>query len=458
MIMKDVPPVEKNKDYEVYIEGLGVNGEGVGRINNYTVFVEDALPGEWVKIKAVKVKRSYGHGKLLKILQPSGDRIDSRCPVFNRCGGCSLQHYDYKAQLAYKQNMVRDALERIGGLKGIKVLPTLGMDYPWRYRNKAQFPVGEKDGNVAIGFYAARSYDIIDNPCCPIQHGINDAVIPVIKEYMDAFDVRPYDKATGRGVVRHVMTRCSFALDETMVVLVTTQSELPHKEKLIDMLKGAVPSLKGIVQNINNKRTSVVLGQRSKVLYGRGYIYDKIGPFIFKISSLSFFQVNPQQTQVLYAKALEYADLTGYETVIDAYCGIGTISLFLAQRALKVYGLEIVKQAVEDAKENAKINNMDNVSFLTGKAEDLMADLKLQGIKADVVVLDPPRKGCDAKLLKAIADIEPERVVYVSCNPATLARDLKYLTQAGFKVEEVQPVDMFAHTKYVECVVLIEKE
>jgi 23S rRNA (uracil1939-C5)-methyltransferase len=456
--MKDIPPVEKNKDYEVYIERLGVNGEGVGRINNYTVFVEGALPGEWVKIKMVKVKKSYGYGKLLEVLQPSRDRIDSRCPVFKRCGGCSLQHYDYEAQLVYKQNMVKDILERIGGLKDIRVLPTLGMAHPWQYRNKAQFPVGEKDGNIVIGFYAARSHDIIDNPCCVIQHGINEAVIPVVKEYMDAYDVRPYDEVTGQGVVRHVMTRCSFALEEAMVVLVTTKSELPHKEQLIGMLRKAVPFLKGIVQNINNRRTNVILGERSRVLYGRGYIYDSIGPFKFKISPLSFFQVNPQQTKVLYDKALEYANLTGHETVIDAYCGIGTISLFLAQRALKVYGLEIVKQAVEDARENARINNVDNVSYLTGKAEDLMADLKSQGIKADVVVLDPPRKGCDTKLLEAMVDIRPKRVVYVSCNPATLARDLKHLTEAGFKAEEVQPVDMFAHTAHVETVCLMSRK
>ncbi|HHY82271.1 MAG TPA: 23S rRNA (uracil(1939)-C(5))-methyltransferase RlmD [Clostridiales bacterium] len=450
-------PVEKNKDYEMNIESLGAGGEGVGRIQGFAVFVEGALPGERILVKIVKVTKSYAYGKLLHIIQKSPDRVEPQCPYFKGCGGCQLQHLSYEGQLKYKTRLVKDALERIGHLDNVKILPAIGMDEPWRYRNKAQFPVGLIKGKLAIGLYAARSHNLIDINDCPIQHGINEKVIHLVHRFIQTYNIPVYDESVHKGIIRHVVIKVGFKSNQLMVIIVTN-GELPRKKELVSILREGLPSITSIIQNYQTERTNVILGNKNVTLWGSDYIMDAIGDLKFKISPLSFFQVNPVQTEKLYAKALEYAALTGKETVIDAYCGIGTISLFLARKAAKVYGVEVVPQAIEDAKENARINGITNAEFLTGESEVIIPRLSRLGVKADVVVVDPPRKGCDEKLLDTIAEMAPERMVYVSCNPATLARDLMYMVEKGYQVNEVQPVDMFPQGYHVECVIGMQRK
>jgi len=451
-------PVEKNQEYIIDITSETNEGMGVGRIEGYTIFVDGALMGEKVKILIVKVLKNYSYGKLLEVIEPSIYRTQPQCPAIKRCGGCQIQHMSYEGQLHYKTRIVKDALERIGGLKDIEIHNAIGMDEPWNYRNKAQFPVGMKDGKVSIGFYAPRSHDIIDINNCMIQDSINDKVLELIRNFIIKHDISIYDEKTGKGLIRHIMTRKGFKTGEVMICIVINGEEIPHEAQLVEELKQSIDNLKTVVLNINKKNTNVIMGEKNRVIYGEGYIFDYIGEFKFKISPLSFFQVNPVQTEVLYNKALEYANLTGEETVIDAYCGIGTISLFLSKKAKKVYGVEVVGQAIEDAKENAAINGITNVEFILGESEELIPKLYEKGINADVVVVDPPRKGCDEKLLEVIVKMSPKRMVYVSCNPATLARDLKYMTNNGYKVIEVQPVDQFPQTVHVETVTLLVKE
>jgi 23S rRNA (uracil1939-C5)-methyltransferase len=447
-------PVEKNKDYEMNIDSLGSTGEGVGRIKGFTVFVEGALPGERILVKIVKVTKNFAYGKLLHIIQRSEKRTEPPCPYFKACGGCHLQHLSYEGQLEYKRQRVEDALERIGHLKDVKVQPALGMEVPWKYRNKAQFPTGLVDGRPELGLYRARSHQLIPIKDCPIQHDINEKVMVLVRKFINTYNIPVYDEKTHKGILRHVVTRVGFYSNQLMIIVVTN-GDLPRKKELVSILRDGLPPLSGIVQNYQTERTNVILGQKYKTLWGSDYIMDAIGDLKFKISPLSFYQVNPVQTEKLYAKVLDYAALTGKETVIDAYCGIGTISLFLAGKAAKVYGVEIVPQAVEDAKENAKINNIENAEFLQGESETIIPRLSKLGVQADIVVVDPPRKGCDEKLLEAIVEMSPNRMVYVSCNPATLARDLKYMAEHGYRVEEVQPVDMFPQTTHVETVVMM---
>lgn len=449
-------PVEKNKDYIIKIDNLGYEGEGVGRINNFTVFVPGALPGEKAEVKIVKVNKNFAFGKLLRIINQSASRVEPMCSQ-KRCGGCQLMHLNYDAQLEFKRQRVIDSLERIGKLKDITVQKTIGMKEPFRYRNKAQFPVGMKNGKLVIGFYAPRSHEIIDTPSCQIQDEVSDTVIDLVRRWVNGYGISVYDEATGKGLLRHVMVRKAYMTGEVMVALVTNGYGMPNVKPLIDMLKEKVPGLKSVVQNINRESTNVVLGQENKTLYGSDRITDYIGDLKFQISPLSFFQVNPVQTEVLYNKALEYANLTGIETVIDAYCGTGTISLFLARKARKVYGVEVVEPAIIDARKNAVENNIDNVEFIAGESEKVIPELYKNGIKVDVIVVDPPRKGCGEELLYTIASMRPDRVVYVSCDPGTLARDLKYLSENGYSVVEVQPVDMFPVTSHVECVVGIRR-
>ncbi len=455
--MEKAIPVEKNRNYIVDITGLSSEGLGVARIEGFTVFVEGALPKEQAEIKIVKVLKNYAFGKLLRTLKTAACRIEPSCGVVKRCGGCQLQHMSYEAQLQYKTQQVKDALERIGGLNGVAVHDTIGMEDPWRYRNKAQFPVG-MDGDVMIGFYANRSHEIIDTPQCSIQDAVNDNVIQTVREFIKKYDISVYDENTGKGIIRHIVTRKGFKTGEVMVCIVINGDSLPCGKALVEMLRARTDGLKSVVVNINKKKTNVILGERNIVIFGEEAIYDYIGEFKFRISPLSFFQVNPVQTEVLYGKALEYADLKGDETVFDAYCGIGTISLFLSRKAKKVYGIEIVPQAINNAKENARLNGVKNVEFLVGESEIVIPELYRKGIKADVIVVDPPRKGCDEKLLEVITEMSPEKVVYVSCNPATLARDLKYLSERGYEVREVQPVDMFPQTSHVETVVLMSRK
>lgn len=462
-------PVAKNDESVIDIIGMNHDGEGVGKVDGYTLFVSGALPGEQVQVKVLKTKKQYGYAKLQKVLKPSADRVIPPCEIYDQCGGCQLQHLSYEAQLDWKRQHVIDALERIGKLsvadgEGIKVLPTLGMAEPWRYRNKAQVPIGVApersagENSLIGGFYAKGSHRIIDMQTCLIQHEQNDEVIAKIKEIGRSLGIAPYNEETGQGLLRHVVVRVGRTTGEIMVVLVTNGDHIPQVEQWSKAITSQIPAVTSICQNVNTRRTNVIFGDVTRVLWGREVIYDYIGNVKFAISARSFYQVNPVQTEVLYQKTVEYAGLTGNETVIDAYCGIGTISLFLAQHAKQVYGVEIVPEAIEDARVNAELNGMSHVQFEVGASEDVIPRWKEQGIEADVIVVDPPRKGCDGKLLETILEMKPERVVYVSCNPATLARDLRVLEDGGYKAVEVQPVDMFPHTTHVECVVRLVRE
>ncbi|MGE6230922.1 23S rRNA (uracil(1939)-C(5))-methyltransferase RlmD [Paenibacillus chitinolyticus] len=625
-------PVEKNGEYTAEIIGIGHDGEGVGRVEGFTLFVPGALPGERVRLKVLKLKKQYGYAKLLEVLESSPDRVGAPCPIYDKCGGCQLQHLDYAAQLKVKRQLVVDNLERIGKLKvakeadaeagnvvgdaaalragmvggnafptsenfnptdeeitvpedkvindealdskedqddtisgsglqplmdtefvdasdllkdesdsagdsrgqgqtndsenikwdntigdnavggntalgtgaaigtssigdvrenigestlaagvkrtslrrgesadslkqesaraseadGIVVYPTIGMSDPWRYRNKAQVPFGEEQGGLVGGFYAQGSHRIIDMETCLIQHANNDEVIAKVKEIGRGLGIRAYREETHQGLLRHVVVKVGFRTGEIMVVLVTNGKEISHAEEWIGQIRAAIPGVASICQNVNTGRTNVIFGPTTHVLWGREVIYDYIGDVKFAISARSFFQVNPVQTEALYGKALEYAGLTGGETVVDAYCGIGTISLFLAKHAKKVYGVEIVPEAIEDAKRNAELNGIRNAEFAVGGAEDVLPEWQRAGVRPDVIVVDPPRKGCDERLLDTILQLRPERVVYVSCNASTLARDLRMLEDGGYRTVCVQPVDMFPHTVHVECVLLME--
>ncbi|WP_246615675.1 23S rRNA (uracil(1939)-C(5))-methyltransferase RlmD [Aneurinibacillus thermoaerophilus] len=451
-------PLKKNQTVELVIEDLSHEGNGVGRYQGYTLFVPGALPGETIIAKATKLKKQFGYARLMEIREPAASRAEPPCPIYKRCGGCMLQHMDYDAQLAFKRKLVEENLRRIGKIEGALIHPTIGMEDPWRYRNKAQVPIGEEEGGLIGGFYAQRSHEIIDMKECLIQHEKSDEVVACVKEIAGKYGIRAYDEEAHSGLLRHVVTKVGFATGEVMIVLVTNGERIPHAEALVQELVEAIPGVKSIVQNINTKRTNVIFGDVTRVLWGEEYIYDTIGDVKFAISARSFYQVNPVQTERLYKKALEYAALTGEENVIDAYCGIGTISLFLAQKAKHVFGVEIVPEAIEDAKRNARLNEMDNVTFAVGEAETVIPRWYEEGNVADVIVVDPPRKGCDEKLLQTIIAMKPKRVVYVSCNPATLARDLRILEDGGYKMAEVQPVDMFPHTAHVECCALLIKK
>lgn len=455
--MENTLMVKKNQDYIVEISGQTHEGMGVGKIDGFTVFVEGAIFGETVKVKIVKVLKNYSYGKLLEVLIPSPYRVNPPCSVVKRCGGCQLQHMNYEGQLKHKTQLVKDAVERIGGLKDIIIHDAIGMKEPWNYRNKAQFPVGMNRNQIQIGFYAERSHEIIDTKSCLIQDRVNDEALDIFRRFIKTYEISIYDEKTGKGLIRHIMTRKGFKTGEIMICIVIYGDDLPYADKLVEAFKQRIKGLQTVVLNINKKKNNVILGWKNKVIYGDGFICDYIGDFKFKISPLSFFQVNPVQTQILYKKTLEFADLKGAETVIDAYCGIGTISLFLSQKAKKVYGVEIVGQAIEDAKENAKLNEIGNVEFILGESEVVIPKLYEEGVRADVIVVDPPRKGCNEKLLEVIAKMAPKRVVYVSCNPSTMARDLKYLTKRGYVVKEIQPVDQFPQTVHVECVVLMSR-
>ena len=475
-------PVRKNDIVTLDIEGLTQDGAGVGRADGFALFVQGALPGERVRAKVLKVKKQYGYAKMLELLQASPDRVEAPCPIYGKCGGCQLQHMDYRAQLEWKRRHVVDCLTRIGKLRvadegaagdggagaaeGIVVHPTIGMADPWRYRNKAQVPIGMAQadsedgaaGSLIGGFYAQHSHRIVDMDACLIQHERNDAAVRLVKEIGTRLGIRAYDETTGRGLLRHVVVRTGFATGETMVVLVTNGTRIPRVDELVEGIRKALPDVRSIVQNVNTRNTNVIFGDETRVLWGSDVIYDELDGIRFAISARSFYQVNPAQTVTLYRKAVEYAGLTGRETVIDAYCGIGTISLFLARHAGKVYGVEEVPEAVEDARRNAALNGMHHVAFEVGLAEEVMPRWREEGVAADVIVVDPPRKGCDAKLLETIIAMQPKRVVYVSCNPATLARDLAVLEAGGFRTVEVQPVDMFPHTGHVECCVLLVRK
>ena len=454
--------MKKDDIVTLTIDDIGTNGEGIGRTEGITLFIKDALPGDMVRAKIMKMKKTYGYARLMEILKESTMRTTPPCPEHKRCGGCQIQALSYGSQLKFKENKVRNNLKHIGGFENPKVLPTLGMQEPYRYRNKAQFPVGyDKEGNLVAGFFASRTHNIIPVQDCLLGKEGNGRILSLILDTMKAYGVSAYDEKTGKLVLhaRHILIRYGEKTGEWMVCFVINGKKLPHAESFIEVLKD-LPGMTSITVNINESRGNVILGEETYTLYGQGYITDYIGTISFQISPQSFYQVNPAQTEVLYNKALEYANLTGEETVWDLYCGIGTISLFLAQKAKKVYGVEIVPQAIADAKENALRNHISNAEFFVGKAEEVYpaycADHGEEA-RAEVIVVDPPRKGCEESLLAMMCEMAPQRIVYVSCDSATLARDLKYLCSHGYDLVEVQPVDQFGHTVHVETVCLLSK-
>ena len=448
----------KNDIVTLKIEDCGIDGEGIGKADGFTVFVKDAVIGDTVRAKIMKAKKNYGYGRLEEIITPSPDRVEPKCQFARQCGGCQLQALSYEKQLEFKTSKVRGHLERIGGFTDIPMEKILGMDQPFHYRNKAQFPVGKsKDGRIITGFYAGRTHSIIENRDCALGVTRNKEVLDRVIAYMEKFHIQPYDENTGKGLVRHVLIRYGFFTDEMMVCLIINGEKLPGEEALVKSLC-QIPETVSVMVNVNKKRNNVILGEKVRLLWGQPYITDKIGEISYQISPLSFFQVNPYQTGRLYGKALEYAQLSGNETVWDLYCGIGTISLFLAQKAKMVRGVEIIPAAIENAKENACLNGFDNTEFFVGKAEEVLPEqFARTGERADVIVVDPPRKGCDETLLSTIIKMQPDRVVYVSCDSATLARDLKYLCERGYELKKVCPVDMFPNTVSVETVVLLSQ-
>ena len=461
--------MQKNDIATVTIEDIGVNGEGIGKVDGYTLFIKDAVIGDRVEVKVMKAKKNYGYARLMKILEPSAARVEPRCAFARKCGGCQIQEMSYEQQLAFKEKKVRGNLERIGGfapeLLDRVMDPVLGMEEPFGYRNKAQFPFGtDREGRPVTGFYAGRTHDIISNTDCALGAPVNHEILEIILAFMEEYGIASYDEKTGQGLLRHVLIRCGFTTKEIMVCLVVNGSEIPHAEELIRRLRG-IGGMTSISLSPNTRQTNVIMGDSYQVLWGQGYITDYIGSIRYQISPLSFYQVNPVQTEKLYSLALAYADLKGGETVWDLYCGIGTISLFLAQKAGQVYGVEIVPQAIEDARRNAGINEIENAEFFVGKAEEVLPEYYEkyarehggESARADVIVVDPPRKGCDEALLDTVVKMRPEKVVYVSCDSATLARDLKMLCGAGYELEKVRAVDMFPMTVHVETVCLLSK-
>lgn len=466
--------MQKNEIVKVKIEDIGVGGEGIGKVDGYTLFIKDAIIGDVVEAKVMKAKKNYGYARLMNVLTPSKDRVEEPvCPMARKCGGCQIQEMKYPAQLAFKEAKVRGNLERIGEvpteLLDQIMHPAVGMDgegmQPFRYRNKAQFPIGtDKDGRVIAGFYAGRTHSIIENTDCALGVEVNEEILNCILDFMEEFKIPAYDEVKHKGLVRHVLLRYGFKTDEIMVCLVINGKTIPHCHDLVGRLR-QISGMTSITLSTNTAKTNVIMGDTIRLLWGQEFITDYIGEIKYQISPLSFYQVNPVQTEKLYGLALDYAGLTGNEAVWDLYCGIGTISLFLAKKAKQVYGVEIVPQAIDDAKNNAKINDITNAEFYVGKAEEVLPEYYKEYEKthngetahADVIVVDPPRKGCEESLLQTIVDMQPEKVVYVSCDSATLARDVKFLRANGYELKDVTPVDQFPHTVHVETVCLLSQ-
>lgn len=476
----------KNDIVTVKIEDIGTEGEGIGKLEGFTLFVKDAVMGDVVEARLVKVKKNYAYARLEKVLTPSPLRVEPVCPYHKQCGGCQIQAMSYEAQLQFKENKVKNNLVRIGGFDQLFIEsvmePVVGMEQPWHYRNKAQFPVGtDKDGRIITGFYAGRTHSIIANTDCALGVEENEPILQKVLAYMQNEKVSAYDETTGQGLVRHILIRKGFTSGEIMVCLVINGKSLPKEDRLVSTLR-EIPGMTSIWLNYNTKNTNVIMGTEGRVLWGQNTITDVIhrrsieeinsgkdclrydskenAPqgITFAISPLSFYQVNPIQTEKLYSLALEYAGLTGEETVWDLYCGIGTISLFMAQCAKEVHGVEIVPQAIEDARKNAERNHIENATFYVGKAEEVLPRLyEEEHIFADVICVDPPRKGCDEACLNTIIKMAPKRIVYVSCDSATLARDLKYLCENGYEIRKVRAVDQFGQTVHTETVVLLSK-
>lgn len=461
----------------VEIEDMGIDGGGIGKVEGFTFFVKDAVIGDRVQVKVMKVKKGYAYARLMEIIEPSPDRREPKCMYHRQCGGCQIQALDYKAQLVFKENKVKNNLHRIGGFSRELIEqvmePVVGMEEPFHYRNKAQFPIGmDKDGEPVAGFYAGRTHSIIPNTDCALGVKENKAILEILLDYMKKYKIAPYNEETGKGLIRHVLIRKGFTTGEIMVCIIVNGEKLPWKRELVEALK-RIDGMTSISININQENTNVIMGKECHTIWGKDTIRDVIhmrsiesidagqdvltsedSGITFAISPLSFYQVNPVQTEKLYSLALDYAGLTGTETVWDLYCGIGTISLFMAKKARKVYGIEVVEQAIMNARENARQNHIDNAQFYVGKAEEVLPRLyEEEGIRADVICVDPPRKGCDMACLETIVKMAPQRIVYVSCDSATLARDLKYLCANGYGLRRVRAADLFAQTVHVETVV-----
>ena len=447
-------PVYKGQIYQIRIDRLGMSGEGVGRYENFTVFIPNALPGETVSAVIEEVKSSYARGRIKQILYESADRVAPLCELYKECGGCQLQHLSYKAQLQAKRTQVVDALTHIGKLPHILVKETLRAEEPWNYRNKMQFPVGTHKGQVVIGCFAQGSHKIIDTQNCHIQCAENNTLANAVREIAEKLHIPVYNEDTHKGVLRHIVGRVG-RNNDLMAVIVTATKQLPHAKDFVRMMRERLPNLVSVHQNIQTYHNNVIMGRDTQLLWGRPTIIDSLGRLNFHISPRSFFQINTRQAERLYEQALAYADLHGTETIIDAYCGTGTITLFLAQRARKVYGIEIVQPAILDAWKNARDNHIKNAEFIVGDATAVMPALYKQGIRPDVVVIDPPRAGCTETVLRTFANMKPCRIIYVSCNPATLARDLAILKDLSYMTQEVQPVDLFPQTSHVECLTKI---
>ncbi|MEW5934712.1 MAG: 23S rRNA (uracil(1939)-C(5))-methyltransferase RlmD [Bacillota bacterium] len=448
------PPVVPGEKINVLPEGIGEHGEGVSRYRGFTVFVDGAIPGDEVLAQIVQVKQNYARARTLEIIRPAPHRVPPRCPVFGRCGGCQLQHMAYAEQLRWKTRLVGDALARIGHLSDVVVHDTLGTAQPWHYRTKALFPVGAAPGGrgVVVGLYARGTHRIVEVADCPVQHPVNNEILAAARKLIGRYRYAPYDETTGTGLVRHLLARTGAATGQAMVGVVVNGRTLPRGREFARDLMRRVPALRSVVININTRRGNVILGEETRVLAGQAAIEDRLGGFVFRVSARSFFQVNPAQALVLYRQAVAYAALTGKEAVLDAYSGTGTIALFLAHGAAQVTGIEEVPEAVADARRNAARNGIANVEFLPGRVEELIKGADARSLRPHVVVLDPPRAGVPAATLEAIARLAPGRVVYVSCNPATLARDLGILHEHGYRTLQVQPVDMFPQTTHVEAV------
>ena len=458
--------LKKNDSIELTITDIGVNGEGYGRYEGCSFFVKNAVPGDRVRAVITRMNKGYGYAKVLEVLEASAQRVKPACPNAERCGGCQIMQLSYDEQLRIKEEKVRSCLTHIGKQTGFELCPIIGMADPYHYRNKTQFPVGlSRDGRIVTGFYAGHTHYIVEtDECCASQPAAN-VILRHVRDFLNKNELPVYDEETGTGLVRHVLIRTARGTGECMVCLVINGSGLPYNlndEFVRALTKAELPGharITSICLNINKEKTNVILGRKVICLYGNEYITDTIGDLSFRISPLAFFQINPEQTEKLYAKALEYAGLTGRENVWDLFCGSGTISLFLARQAALVRGVEIVPAAIENAEENARLNGIENALFFCGEAEKIFPEwAQEEDAQADVVVVDPPRKGCDARLLEAILKVAPDRIVYVSCDPATLARDVKILSDGGYKLVKAQPVDMFPHTVHVETVVLMTKK
>lgn len=439
------------------IKSLGINGEGIGYFKRKIVFVDKALPGEVIHAQVTEVKEKYATARLLKVVEKSPARTKAPCPVYEECGGCSLQHMDYKAQLASKQELVIESLRKYARLENPPVAPTIGMDNPWGYRNKAQFQVGKRDGKLVAGLYQTGTHQLVDLETCQVQHEATTAIVRTAKQIIQELGIPVYEERKRTGVIRTVVARVAFATGETQLTLVTATQEIPRVKELILELRTQLPELVSIVQNVNAQKTSVIFGETTRELWGRPYIAEKLGELSFDLSARAFFQLNPEQTHKLYDEVKKAAGLTGSELLLDLYCGTGTISLWLAPFAREVRGIELIPEAVEDARKNAERNQAANAQFHVGRAEVLMPQWAKQGVKPDVVVVDPPRTGLDDALIRSLLEVTPKKIVYVSCNPSTLAKDIGKLL-ARYELKHVQPVDMFPHTAHVEAVTLLMKK